>query len=277
MQSANLLSISAAPATGIIKKPYYDLPSTVTVMNRLLQESAVDGFEVQALAEWDKENPPKDDVSGSRYTAWKKSPKYTVEEVAALLEELPILSIHANRDIGIYLCGKETDITKGERLIHESLSLAEKVGAGVCVVHLWDTWKSQFDTAFLQEVLHNIAAQYPVTASVENVPTHVEGTTPFELVKEFEWITLDLRWAAMYDELDRFESVKEKVTNIHLRGRLQGDTWALTQAPFEFYEALDIIQTWGYSGLLTVEPEAGLLSSNWESLVKALASVRSEL
>ena len=278
MHSTNPLSISAAPTTGMIQKPYYDLPSTVTVMNRLLHESAVDGFEVQNLAEWNKENPPKDDVSGNRYTAWKRSPKYTVEEAAALLEGLPILSIHANRDVGIYLCSnREQDITKGKRLIHESLSLAEKVGAGVCVFHLWDTWKSQFDVGFLQEILHTIAPQYPVTASVENVPTHLEGVTPFDLVKEFEWVTLDLRWAAMYDELDRFESVTKKITNIHLRGQLQGDTWMLTGAPFGFYEALDIIQPWQYSGLLTVEPEGGLHSSNWENLVAALVSIRSEL
>lgn len=110
--------------------------------------------------------------------------------------------------------------------------------------------------------------------TVENVPTHAEGVTPFDLVKEFEWVILDLRWAAMYGELDRLESVKEKITNIHLRGQLQGDTWVLTQAPFGFYEALDIIQTWGYSGLLTVEPEGGFCDSNWENLVNALSSIK---
>lgn len=275
MQSKNPLSLSAAPTTGIIQNPYYDLPSTLTVMNRLLQESVVDGFEMQNLAEWDRENPPRDDVNGNRFTAWEKSPKYTVEEIAGFLEGLPVLSVHANRDVGIYLCSdEEKDITKGKRLIHESLSLAEKVGAGVCVVHLWDTWKNRFEVEKLQPVLYEIAPLYPgVKAAVENVPTHLEGFTPFDLVKEYEWITLDLRWAALYDELDKFESVKEKIVNIHLRGQLQGNTWVLTQAPFTFYEAVDTIKAWRYTGLLTMEPER-LRDSTWENLVAAMATLR---
>ena len=105
----------------------------------------------------------------------------------------------------------------------------------LCVFHLWDTWKEGFVPRFLQNVLLEIAAQYPgVKASVENVPTHLAGSTPFELVRQFEWITLDLRWAALYDELDRFELVRERLANVHLRGRLEGSEWMLDGAPAVF-------------------------------------------
>jgi hypothetical protein len=257
----------------MIKKPYYHIQSTITVMNRLLRESAVDGFEIQHLAEWNKNSPPRDDLTGERAAAWKNSEKYTTQEIAAFLEGLPILSVHANRDVGIYLCSdSEQDINTGKELIHESLQLAETVGADVCVIHLWDTWKKNFDMNGLQNVLHEVASQYSVKASVENVPTHLEGTTPFELVKECEWVTLDMRWAAMYDELEKFESVIARIVNIHLRGHLEGRTWVLADAPFTFDEALHRIKTWGYTGLVTMEPE-GLRGSSWDNIAAAMASL----
>lgn len=93
-------------------------------------------------------------------------------------------------------------------------------------------------------------------------------------MRQFEWITLDLQWAALYDELDQFESVKERICNVHLRGRLEGSKWALEGAPFGFYEALDTIRgKWGYAGLLTMEP-GGLRDGDWENLVAAMSSLR---
>jgi len=257
-RASNLISIAVAPTTRAIGKRYYDLAGTIELMSLLWQESVIDGFEFQNLAEWDDENPPRDERE-KRLAAWNESPRHNTDEIAALLQEagLPILSVHANRDVGICLCsGREQDISKGKKLIHESLSLADRVGAPVCVFHLWDTWKEDFEPRFMESVLLEIAAQYPgVKASVENVPTHLAGSTPFELVRQFEWITLDLRRAALYDELDEFESVKERISNVHLRGRLESSEWELDGEPFGFYEALDTIRgKWGYSGLLTMEP-----------------------
>jgi hypothetical protein len=273
----NLISISVAPTTRAIGKRYYDLAGTIELMSLLWQESVIDGFEFQNLAEWDEENPPRDERE-KRFAAWNESPKLTTDEIASFLQEagLPILSVHANRDVGICLCSdQEQELNKGKRLIHESLHLAEKVGASVCVFHLWDTWKEDFDPRFLQSVLREIAAQYPgVKASVENVPTHLVGSTPFELMRQSEWITLDLQWAALYDELDRFESVKERISNVHLRGQLEGSQWVLDGAPFGFYEALDTIRgKWDYSGLLTMEP-GGLRDGDWENLVAAMSTLR---
>ncbi|MBU7018617.1 MAG: hypothetical protein HXS44_13995 [Theionarchaea archaeon] len=272
----NLLSVSASPITGIIKKPYYDLQSTIKVMNLLSLEKAVDGFEVQNLAEWCRENPPRDDVTNERRAAWDRSPKYSPDEVERLLQGSPILSVHANRDTGILLCSDdEKDIIRGKTLLHESLWLAEKMGARVCVFHLWDTWKPDFDILLLKTIFYEAASYYPrVKASVENVPTHMKGFTPLDLVRDFEWITLDLRWAALYDEFHKFESLKDKIVNIHLRGKLENGRWVMNKAPFEFYEALATLKTWGYQKLLTLEPEGGIQDGAWEDLVTALYSLR---
>ncbi len=275
----NPISLSIAPATAAIGRRYYDLSSTLELMHRLQQESVVDGFEFQNLAEWDAAGPPRDEAN-KRLAAWEDSPRYTTHQLASLLRAtgLPIQSVHANRDVGICLCSAdEQDRIRGLGLIHESLLLAETVGAPVCVFHLWDTWKTEFDPTVLHRVLCEAAVQYPgVKASVENVPTQLVHSTPFTLVQQFEWITLDLQWAAMYDELDCFASVMERVVNVHLRGRLDGETWLLDQAPFGFYEALRILrQEWGYGGLLTMEP-SGLRDGDLERLVVAMASLRSD-
>ncbi|MDY6878492.1 MAG: hypothetical protein SWK90_20120 [Chloroflexota bacterium] len=93
-------------------------------------------------------------------------------------------------------------------------------------------------------------------------------------MRRFEWITLDLQWAALYDELDKFEAVKERIANVHLRGRLEGSEWVLGGAPFGFYEALDVIRSkCDYSGLLTVEP-GGLRNGDWDNLVVTTSVLR---
>ena len=283
MQSrvTNPISITVAPLARLIGKRFYDLPGNLEVMTRLWCESVVDGFEFQNTAEWDAETPPRDE-GAHRLAYWKDSAKYTIDEIADALVEagLPVLSVHANRDVGILLCSDQPqDIDRGRRLIHGSLSLSERVGAGVCVFHLWDTWAEAFDPGFLRQVLDEIAPLYPgVKAAVENVPTHLVGYTPFDLVRGFEWITLDWRWAALYDEWERFGSLVECIVDVHLHGQVQGERWVLDPGwalsrRLDFYEALDVMCSgWGYGGVLTVERVPRDVA--WPAYVAAIASLR---
>jgi hypothetical protein len=284
----NPISITPAPLNKLVGRRQYDLPTIIEVMRRVWEASVVDGFEFQHLAEWAAEGPPRDDDDTHRRLAsWEKCPKYSTDRVATVLqaEGLPILSVHANRDVGICLCSDQPeDIIRGKRLISEAFSLAEQVGAEVCVFHLWDTWGEKFDPAFLREVLREIASRYPgAKAAVENVPTHLPGWTPFELVMTFEWITLDLRWAALYDELDRFESLRDRIANVHLRAQLEGDKWIIPadwfprgEKSFGFYDALDTIRNeWKCPAILTVEPGVPR-DATWDDLVTAMASLQRE-
>jgi hypothetical protein len=110
--------------------------------------------------------------------------------------------------------------------------------------------------------------------TIENMPTHLKNYTPFSLVNLFDWITLDLRWAAMFDELGKFQSIKEKILNIHVRGKLQNEQWIIQDAPFILQEALDnIINGWKYDKFLTIEPEGGLKSSKSDKLIEATQNV----
>ena len=272
----NLISVSSAPIAKLGNKRYYDLAGTLEVMRRVYDESVVDGFELQLEPEWDSENPP---LTDAHFADWTKTPKYTNEEILALVkrERLPILSVHASRDAGNYLCSnQQQDLEKGKRLIHDSLSLADKLEAPVCVFHLWDTWKTELDVNRLRIILSDVADQFPkVKASVENIPTSLEERTPYSLVKSFDQVTLDLKWACMYDELDAFEQIIEKVANIHLHSRLQRDKWTLDHSAVGFYEVLKLIRDkWKYSGILTVEPGGLRDSLSLESFLKAMRSLR---
>lgn len=278
----NIITISTAPSNKLIGKPFYDLYATLEVMQKFWAEAVFNGFEFQNLAEWDAANPPRDEGE-HRLGYWTDSQKYTIDQIATFLGAtgLPVHAIHANRDVGICLCSDQpAEVDAGRRLIHESLSLAKQVGATVCVFHLWDTWKEDFDTAFVRDTFTEIAAQYPsIKASVENAPTQLQGATPFGLAREYDWITLDLRWAALYDELDKFAAVKDRIVNVHLRGKIENGRWAIPAEwfpitkSFDFYQAFDVIKNqWGYEGLLTVESVPP--NSTWQDILSATASLQ---
>lgn len=94
-------------------------------------------------------------------------------------QELPILSVHTNRDIDAKSVQIENKIMKkGERSVYDALFLADKLRTKVCVFHLWDTWKIGFDVNRLNRDLHAEATQFPeIKASVEDIPTHLKTHT----------------------------------------------------------------------------------------------------
>ncbi len=158
------------------------------------------------------------------------------------------------------------------------MKLAEGLKANVCVFHLWDTWATKLDIKHLQKALVESTAQFSKSkASVENIPTHHKKETPFSLVSSFDYVTLDTKWATLYDELDAFASITDKVVNVHLRGRLKENRWTL-DASVSFSEILQVItDEWSYSGLLTVEPEGERSSSRFRDFLEAMASLRKKL
>jgi sugar phosphate isomerase/epimerase len=271
----NLISVSSAPIAGFGDKEYYDLLGTIEVMKKVFRRGAVDGFELQLEPEWDSENAPLTDAD---WADWTKTPKFTAQEVAELIrdEDLPIFSVHASRDVGNYLCSeKQQDREKGKRVIQDALSIAEMLKAEVCVFHLWDTWKDSFDLHTVKDIFLKAAERFPkIKASVENIPTHLDGYSPFMLVQSFKHVTLDLRWASMYNELEAFKSVTDSLVNVHLRGSLKGNRWIMERSAFDFYGALNKIRNdWNYSGLMTLEPEGridGTLLSNFLEAMRSL-------
>ncbi|MFX1568144.1 MAG: hypothetical protein ACFFCV_07235 [Promethearchaeota archaeon] len=274
-----LLSFSTSPLTRIIDAKYYDFESTLKVMRKLWDFSVIQGYELQHLAEWQANSAPLDnDPRYDRHSAWKESIKYSVDEIGEKVNNLgiSILSVHGNRDIGILCCSdKSEDINNARRIIQEGIEIAIQVKARICVFHMWDTFNIKFNPSIQKEIINEMSEKYSnIKLSVENIPTKIPEHTPYDLIKDFKWITLDIRWAVLYDELKRFYKVKDKIVNIHLRGILKGKRWILERSSYSFYEVLDmIINEWNYNGLLTIEPEGGLIRASWEDLIEAISSI----
>jgi endonuclease IV len=272
---ARLISVSSAPIAAIGDREFYDLVGTIDVLKKILSTSVVDGFELQLEPEWDSQQPPLTDRD---FADWTKTPKYTAREVASLLEReaLPILSVHASRDIGNYLCSvDQRDWNKGRQNIWDALYISEELGARICVFHLWDTWAKKFDLNHVQSVFREVTKAFPkVKASCENVPTQLPDRTPFGLARLFDYVTLDVRWAALYDELDAFQGILGKVVNVHLRGKLAGGKWVLDRSNYGFYDALHKLRcNWKYRGLLTMEPEGSLDGSHFDEFKDAMKTL----
>lgn len=271
------ISISSAPFACLGDKKYYDFLGTIDVMKHIIPKSIVDGFELQMEPEWDCERPP---LTDKEFADWKTTPKFTAEEILELLksENLPILSVHASRDIGNYFCsGRKRDWKKGKKVACDALFLAKELGAEVCVFHLWNTRAAKFNLKQVKELFQEVTDQFSnVKAAVENIPTSCKDATPLTLVREFDYVTLDLRWAAMYDELASFQLIVHRLVNVHLRGKLEAKRWVLDRSSFSFYEALNKIRNvWGYKGLLTLEREGTLNSLLFSDFVEAMKHLRS--
>ena len=280
MAQVKKLSISSAPLTSYLNKPYFDLKATVYIMKMLAEENVVDGFEFQMLAEWNPRYPPLDKDSGrDQQLEWENSRKYTDEQISELLGEygFPILSVHANRDIGICLCSPDEKLReRGKVLMDQALGLTERLEAPVCVFHLWDSWVVDVDFEKPKNTLASLAANYPsVKASVENVPTYRTDITPYEIVKDYDWVTLDTKWADMYDELEKFDAVKDKLANIHVSGAYRGSRWLLDDSHGKFEQAfVKARELWQASRLLTIEPAGEYNDVKWKDLVAGIRLFR---
>lgn len=266
----NLISISSARLAEFESDTPNRLFSMLKVMTRILRESVVDGFELLYKPEWDGDPALSKDSSN-----------HTAEEVLSQLQlqHLPILSVHARKDLGNYLCSRrESDIEKGKGLVRNALAFTEDLGAEICTFHLWDTLESNFNPAFVQDLFEEAADTFPkLKASVENIPTSLSGKTPIALIKRYQHVTLDTRWAARYGELNAFEPMINRVANVHLRGALKGERWVLSDSGFHFYDTLHTITgKWGYRGMLTVEPDGEISSSQFSNFLKAMFSLRTK-
>ena len=68
--------------------------------------------------------------------------------------------------------------------------------------------------------------------------------------------------------------ISNRIINVHLRGRLEAKQWAIHNAPFKFYDAVDLLRKrWKYKRLMTVEPEGGLKQAKWSDFAAAMSTL----
>jgi sugar phosphate isomerase/epimerase len=247
-----LVSLSTGWLPRLEERPYYELSTVLKVMKRFSQERHVDGFEFGLLPEWDCENPPLTPAQGL-----PDCEKHGLDEILAKLlrEDFRILSVHASRDVGCYLCSEEEQkFAKGLRLLEDSLRFCRSLKVNLCVVHFWDPWKKSFDVARLRRVHEEFQNKFPdVAISVENIPTVIDGRTPFSLMHGLRHVTLDLKWASMFNEFDLFLDRLDAVDNVHIQGKSRLGSFYPTVGNLDYERALLQLAGMGYSRLFTVE------------------------
>jgi sugar phosphate isomerase/epimerase len=273
------LSISTKLLATYLHRKYTDLAATFCVMDALASEHIVDAFEFELLAEWNGAFEPVDkDTRFNRKYEWEHSRKHEVGQIARLIrrEDYQVASVHANRDVGVLLCsGERALVERGRLLIERAASLAELVDAPLCVLHLWDPWSQRVDFRLLRAVVDEVFAGHPsVTPSVENIPTYTRLLSPFEAASAFPSVTLDLKWADKYGEIDRYRELGGRLRNVHFHGALAGKRWHLS-ASLDEGELLRRLQDeWRYAGPITLEPEEDFHNLLWGELVAGIRSVK---
>lgn len=272
-------SISTVPLATYMHRKYYDLGATIYVMKILMREGVVDGFELELLAEWNPHFAPvQKDTKYDRKFEWEESRKYDVLQLIEIVNraDAPILAVHANRDIGLLLCSRQQQLVdRGAGLIAGALEVARGVGAGTCVFHLWDPWSATVDHEGLRALLGRLVSGTGVRAAVENIPTYTPGYTPFEAVKGFDWITLDMKWAHHYNELERFREIRARIADVHLHGSLVDRLWTLNGTHIDFAALVRMLaEEWGYDGLVTLEAETDFAGLRWSQIISGISALR---
>ncbi|NWG10752.1 hypothetical protein HXY33_03240 [Candidatus Bathyarchaeota archaeon] len=262
------VSISTGCLARLENHQFYELSSIMNMMEKLLEESEVDGFEFVLLPEWDAENQPITPTS-----APFECEKHSLKELVEILQPqvFPFLSVHANRDIGGYLCSEKTELVKkGVRLTKECLEFTKAVQSRICVFHFWDTWKEKLELSNLQNQYRKLQEDNPkIEISVENIPTKYK--TPFQLIQGFKHRTLDLKWASLFNEFDLFAKELAYINNIHIQGKYQEGRLAPTVGNLNYEKALKLLIETGYSGIFTIELEG---TASYRDIVEYIKQVK---
>lgn len=266
----NALSLSTGWLPRLERRPYYELSSVLKIMNRFSKEKIVDGFEFGLLPEWDSENLPLTPTE-----APSTCEKHSLKEILEVLlkENLKILTVHASRDVGAYLCSeKADDRAKGERLANDTATFAGSLGAAVCVFHFWHPWKEAQDLPYLENVCGSIQEKHQdIDVSIENIPTVDRDMTPFRMMQGFRHMTLDLKWASMFGEFDKFAQSLKRIDNVHIQGRYQKGFLVPTVGALDYGDALKRIRAGGYQGFYTVELEG---NAEYEDMLLCFSKIR---
>jgi sugar phosphate isomerase/epimerase len=269
----NKVSLSTGWLPRLCERPFYELSSVIDTMKRFSKESHVDGFEFALLPEWDPENPPLTPTA-----APSDCEKHTLWEVLDILtgQDLSILSVHANRDVGSYLCsGNPEKVAKGIRVINESLRFTQSIQSRICVFHFWDPWKKQVDLPFLKSVCDKYQMKYPkIEISIENIPTLSKQMSPYQLMQSFRYKTLDLKWASSAGEFDRFINIIGQVDNVHIQGRYQNGILAPMTGTLDYAIALRKIRETNFEGIFTLELEG---KADYDAMLRCVNNVRDYL
>lgn len=225
-----------------IRDPYIQL----MLAKEIYDYGLIEGFELVLLPDWNEEWEPLLPVNkGEQYLV-------SLDMLADLwLEsELPVLSIHANRDLGMLIATKEDLVQKA---IADTIKLAKKLKAQQIVLHPWNTYSKTIPIEDIAEFLKG----FDKMISLENIPTSSKHT-PIEILRELGDridlpYTIDLSWLSMYDDWQKFNLAISSISNIHMQGALINKRLIPRQGNLNLETVLKELINRGYDGQITLE------------------------
>ncbi len=139
-----------------------------------------------------------------------------------------IRSIHANRDLGTFLGARDSGTRRiAAELLEETIGIAREVGAGIIVLHPWNSWAGAVDLEHIAVPIIEASRSSEAVLTVENIPLSAPEWSQAEamvgladLLPDAVGFTLDLSWSSMYGNFDELLVLLSRVKNVHVQGRL---------------------------------------------------------
>ena len=176
-----------------------------------------------------------------------------------------VRSIHANRDLGVFLGSRDPrDRRIAAEILEDTIAIAGEVGAGIIVLHAWDGWDRAVDLVHNAVPIIEASRSSEAILTVENIPLSAVGWSQAEamallaeLLPHSVGFTLDLSWSSMYDNFDVLLELLPRVKNVHVHGRLgsgEGGECLLPRAgDMDIDDAVLRLCQLGYDGQWTLE------------------------
>lgn len=188
------------------------------------------------------------------------------ESVVELLDELQVVTAHAEKSVGATLSGDEPAIERFEL----SCRIAAGLGARVVVLHLWELPDGD---RYLERnldrlpLLLDVADEHGVTLAVETIPCTIG--TPIENVEracerdDRCRVTLDTEFLALHGQLGLAPRLGDRIAHVHAKD-FDPERWAVTPKPWNRYlipgeGTVDVdafLESLPFDGTVTLEASA---------------------
>lgn len=196
---------------------------------------------------------------------------------------LDILAIHAP----FLLISRRVWGTEPIGKIYRAIELAERVGAGLVVIHPPYRWQARY-RRWIDESLPELSAHTGVLVGVENMfPVRLRGERGFtfhakqtlEDLERFPHVVLDTSHAAVagLDLVDAFRRLRGRLVHVHLSNNA-GKGWdshlPVDEGVLPIHEFLECLSTEGFEGTVSLELDIRPHLADEESIRAVLARNR---
>lgn len=207
------------------------------------------------------------------YPAWYDKWQEVAEDVAAM--DIAVVTFHVDKGVGELISrNEEGDIDLARERFTINCRMAEIMGAGLLVLHLWGGRPSDRNIAVnIQEyaVLREIAEDYGLLLTIEDVPCNQENPLKHMIALHQQYpdisFTFDVRFAAFHGLLEEFLAEENSwmwqgaIKHIHI-GDFAGEPmdWGALrnclhprEGRIDFQRLFAHMSKVGYEGTVTVE------------------------